>query len=110
MVRLMENIEKRIEELIKILNKANIDYYKYDNPTISDQEYDKYLRELTNLEEKYPEFRKDNSPTTRVGGFVATEFKKIVHEKPMLSLSNVFNEDEIISFDEKIKKEISNPS
>ena len=106
----MENIEKRIEELIEILNKANIDYYKYDNPTISDQEYDKYLRELTNLEEKYPELKKDNSPTTRVGGFVATEFKKIVHEKPMLSLSNVFNEEEIISFDEKIKKEISNPS
>lgn len=106
----MENIEKRIEELIDILNKANIDYYKYDNPTISDQEYDKYLRELVNLEEEYPNLKKDNSPTTRVGGFVATEFKKIVHEKPMLSLSNVFNEDEIISFDDKIKKEISNPS
>ena len=106
----MENIEKRIEELIEVLNKANIDYYKYDNPTISDQEYDKYLRELTNLEEEYPEFKKDNSPTTRVGGFVATDFKKVVHEKPMLSLSNVFNEEQIISFDEKIKKEISNPS
>ena len=48
MVILMKNIEQRIEELVEILNKANIDYYKYDNPTISDQEYDKYLRELTN--------------------------------------------------------------
>ena len=105
----MQNIEKRIEELIEILNKANIDYYKYDNPTITDQEYDSYLRELTVLEEKYPELKKDNSPTSRVGGFVATEFKKVVHEKPMLSLSNVFNEDEIILFDERIKKDIKNP-
>ena len=105
----MNDIEQRMEELIEILNKANIDYYKYDNPTITDQEYDNYLRELINLEEKYPELKKENSPTSRVGGFVASEFKKITHEKPMLSLSNVFNESEIISFDERIKKEISNP-
>lgn len=103
------DINKRIEKLIEILNKANVDYYKYDNPTITDQEYDKYLRELTDLENKYPEFKKDNSPTSRVGGFVATEFKKITHLKPMLSLSNVFNEDEIVLFDERIRKEISNP-
>lgn len=106
----MQNIEKRIEELVEILNKANIDYYKYDNPTITDGEYDKYLKELTDLEEKYPELKKENSPTSRVGGFVATEFKKVVHEKPMLSLSNVFNEDEIISFDERLKKDVSNPN
>lgn len=106
----MKNIEQRIEELVEILNKANIDYYKYDNPTISDQEYDKYLRELTNLEEQYPELKKDNSPTSRVGGYVATEFKKVTHEKPMLSLSNVFNEEEIISFDERIKKDVANPN
>ena len=105
----MNDIEKRMEELIEILNKANIDYYKYDNPVITDQEYDKYLRELTNLEEKYPDLKKDNSPTSRVGGFVATEFKKVTHEKPMLSLSNVFNEDEIIAFDERVRKEVSNP-
>ena len=106
----MEKIEKRIEELVEILNKANIDYYKYDNPTITDQEYDKYLKELNDLEEKYPNLKKDNSPTSRVGGFVATEFKKVIHEKPMLSLSNVFNEEEIILFDERLKKDISNPS
>lgn len=105
----MENIEKRIEELIEILNQANIDYYKYDNPTITDQEYDNYLRELTTLENTYPQYKKENSPTSRVGGFVATEFKKVVHEKPMLSLSNVFNEEEIISFNDRIEKEISNP-
>ena len=105
----MNDIEQRMEELIEILNKANIDYYKYDNPTITDQEYDIYLRELINLEEKYPELKKDNSPTSRVGGFVASEFKKVTHEKPMLSLSNVFNESEIISFDDRIKKEIKDP-
>lgn len=102
-------IEKRMDELIEILNQANIDYYKYDNPTITDQEYDKYLRELNELEEKNPELRRENSPTSRVGGVVIDEFKKVTHEKPMLSLSNVFNEDEIISFDERISKEIKNP-
>ncbi len=105
----MDDVAKRIEELTELLNKANIDYYKYDNPTITDQEYDKYLRELTVLEEKYPDLKKDNSPNARVGGAVIDEFKKVVHEKPMLSLSNVFNESEIIQFDERIRKEVSNP-
>jgi len=102
-------IEKRIDELIEILNKANYEYYVLDNPTITDQEYDKYLRELINLEEKNPKLVRPDSPTHRVGGMVVSEFKKITHEKPMLSLSNVFNEDEIIAFDERIKKEIKNP-
>lgn len=100
--------EKRIEELIKILNKANYEYHVLDNPSITDQEYDKYLRELYNLEEKHPELVRDDSPTKRIGGKVIDEFKKVTHEIPMLSLSNVFNEDEIVNFDEKIRKEISN--
>ncbi len=103
-------IENRINELIEILNKANYDYYVLDNPTITDQEYDKYLRELIKLEDKYPELKRNDSPTSRVGGEVIDEFKKVIHEMPMLSLSNVFNEEEIIDFHEKIKKEIPNPS
>lgn len=102
-------IEKRINELIEILNKANYEYYVLDNPTITDQEYDKYLRELMSLEEENPELVRPDSPTHRVGGQVVSEFKKITHEVPMLSLSNVFNEDEIIAFDERIKKEIKDP-
>ncbi len=102
-------VEKRMDELIEILNQANIDYYKYDNPTITDQEYDKYLKELNELEKEHPQLKRENSPTSRVGGAVIDEFKKVTHEKPMLSLSNVFNEEEIILFDERIRKEIKNP-
>lgn len=102
-------IESRMKELINILNEANHNYYVLDNPTITDQEYDKYLRELINLEEKYPELKQPSSPTSRVGGEVIDEFQKVVHEVPMMSLSNVFNEEEIIAFDERVKKEIPNP-
>lgn len=102
-------VEKRMEELIKILNEANHNYYALDNPTITDQEYDKYLRELINLEEKNPDLKRPNSPTSRIGGEVVSEFKKVKHEIPMMSLSNVFNEEEIKEFDKKIKKEIDNP-
>ena len=103
------NIEKRIEELTKILNEANYNYYILDNPTISDQEFDKYLRELIELEMEYPNLKKDSSPTTRVGGGVIEGFEKVNHTIPMLSISDVFNEEEIIFFDEKIKKEGYNP-
>ena len=96
----------RMNEIIDILNKANYEYYVLDNPTITDQEYDRYMQELIKIEENHPEWIRDDSPTKRVGGEVISEFKKIVHEKPMLSLSNVFNEDEVRSFDEKIKKEV----
>ena len=102
-------VQKRMLELINILNEANHNYYVNDNPTITDQEYDKYLRELISLEEKYPELKIANSPTSRIGGEAVSEFKKIVHEKPMMSLSNVFNEDEIIEFDKRVKKEIKDP-
>ena len=101
----MEELKKRVEELTKILNEANYNYYVKDEPTITDQEYDKYLRELINIENLHPELAKENSPTRRVGGEVIDKFNKVVHEKPMLSLSNVFNEDEIKDFDNKIKKE-----
>lgn len=103
------NIQKRIEELVNILNEANYNYYVLDNPTITDQEYDKYLRELVNLEEKYPEFVLFNSPTKRVGGEVLDKFEKINHKIPMLSLGNVFNEDEVRDFDAKIRKSGINP-
>ena len=102
-------IEARMDELIKLINKANYEYYTLDKPTITDQEYDRYMGELQALEEKYPELKRDNSPTTRVGGQVIDEFKKVTHEIPMLSLGNVFNEDEIMAFDERVKKVVPNP-
>lgn len=99
----MEEAKKRIEELTNILRKANYEYYNMDNPSITDQEYDKYLRELINLEEKYPELADPNSPTKRVGGEAIDKFAKVRHSIPMISLSNVFNEEEIRDFDKRIK-------
>jgi len=99
-------IEKRMEEIIKVLKKANYEYYALDNPTLTDQEYDRYMQELIRLEEEHPELAKEDSPTKRVGGEVISSFKKVVHEKPMLSLSNVFNEVDIRDFDEKIRREV----
>lgn len=99
----------RIEELVKILNEANYNYHVLDNPTITDQEFDKLLRELFILEEKYPELVREDSPTHRVGGVVLDEFQKVTHQIPMMSLGNVFNEDEIRAFDSRIRKEGINP-
>ena len=103
------NAKLRIEELVKLLNDANYNYFVLDNPTITDQEYDKYLRELINLEEKYPEYAQVDSPTKRVGGEVIDKFNKITHKIPMLSLGNVFNEDEVRDFDARIRKTGINP-
>ena len=97
--------EKRINELIEIINKLNYEYYTLDNPSVSDQEYDRYMQELIKLETSYPEYVRDDSPTTRISGETLTDFVKVNHKIPLLSLSNVFNESEVRSFDEKIKRE-----
>ena len=99
----MDEAKKRIQELTSILRKANYEYYNMDNPSITDQEYDKYLRELINLEEKYPSLADPNSPTKRVGGEAIDKFVKVKHSIPMISLSNVFNEEEIRDFDRRIR-------
>lgn len=99
------NIKNRINELIKILKKANEEYYLLDNPSLTDQEYDRYMQELISLEDRYPEYRREDSPTVNVGTKVQDKFSKVTHDIPMLSLGNVFNEDEVRLFDEKIKKE-----
>ncbi|MGM9882074.1 MAG: NAD-dependent DNA ligase LigA [Bacilli bacterium] len=100
-----DKIKNRINELIKILNKANKEYYLEDNPTLTDQEYDRYMGELISLEERYPEYKRNDSPTVNVGTKIQDKFKKVTHKISMLSLGNVFNEDEIRQFDERIRKE-----
>ena len=102
-------MEERYLELIKIINEADYNYHTLDNPTITDQEYDSYLRELYKIEEEHPELIRSDSPSHRAGGKVLDEFQKITHSIPMLSLSNVFNEEEIKLFDERIRKEGINP-
>lgn len=102
-------MKARIDELVEILNEANYNYHVLDQPTISDQEFDKLLRELFILEEKYPEYVREDSPTHRVGGTVLEEFQKVTHAIPMMSLGNVFNEEEIRLFDQRIRKENITP-
>lgn len=105
-----EQIKVKIEELIRILNQANYDYFINDNPTLSDYQYDELINELKELENQYPEFIFPNSPTQKVGGQALDKFEKVVHESPMLSLSNAFSESDLIDFDSKIKKEVGNVS
>lgn len=100
---------ERMLKLIEIINEADYNYHTLDSPTISDQEYDKYLRELFEIETEHPEWIQDTSPTQHAGGKVIDGFEKVTHKIPMMSLSNVFNESEIIAFDERIKKEGINP-
>lgn len=98
-------MKERMNELIEIINEADYNYHTLDNPTITDQEYDKYLRELIEIEEKHPDWIRDDSPTHHAGGKVLEGFTKVTHKIPMMSLSDVFSESEIIAFDERIKKE-----
>ena len=105
----MDKIKNRMNELIEIINKAIYEYYVLDNPTLTDQEYDDAYTELQRLEKEYPELKREDSPTNRVGGEAVDSFKKVNHKTPMLSFDDIFNEDEIIGFDERIKKTISNP-
>ncbi len=102
-------MQERMEELIKIINEADYNYHTLDNPTITDQEYDKYLRELIEIEEEHPSWIRDYSPTQHAGGKIIEGFEKVTHKIPMMSLSDVFSESEVIGFDEKVKKEIPNP-
>jgi len=103
-------MKERVDELIKILQEANYNYYVLDNPTITDQEYDKYLRELITIENQYPELKREDSPTVKVGGEVVDKFDKIRHALPMLSLPNVFNEEEISNFIDKIEEKGFKPT
>ncbi len=103
------DIKKRIDQLINEINRASYEYYALDNPSLSDQEYDDKYNELLRLEEKYPELKRDDSPTNRVGGEAIDKFTKVTHKTPMLSFDDIFNSEEIEMFDERIKKTISKP-
>ena len=102
-------MKERMNELINIINEADYNYHTLDNPTITDQEYDKFLRELILIEEEHPDWVREDSPTQHAGGKIIDSFEKVTHKIPMMSLSNVFSESEIASFDEKIRKENINP-
>ena len=93
--------KERIEELTRILTDANFRYYVQDNPTMPDFEYDRLLRELEELEFEHPELAKADSPTKRVGGEALSQFEKVQHPVPLMSLQDVFSMEELNSFLEK---------
>ena len=102
-------MKDRMDELVKIINEADYNYHTLDNPTITDQEYDQYLREVIEIEEEHPEWIREDSPTRHAGGKIIEGFDKVTHKIPMMSISDVFSESEVIDFDRKIKKEIAHP-
>lgn len=98
-------MEARIKELVNLLNQYAEEYYTKDAPSVSDQEYDRLYRELVELEEAYPELIQKNSPTHRVGGTILTGFEKYQHEYPLYSLQDAFSYEELVSFDQRVRKE-----
>jgi len=100
------DIKNRIDELRALLNQYNYEYHTLDNPTVSDQEFDALQKELIKLEEEHPEFQSPDSPTVRVGNVILDKFEKVSHDVPMMSLSNAFNEDDLLAFDERIQKAV----
>ncbi len=102
-------IENRINSLINQINYHNHLYYQESRIEISDYEFDKLLEELIKLETQYPQLKKNDSPSQRVGGTVLKEFASVEHKRPMLSLANTYSEQEIQDFDNRVKKNISTP-
>ncbi|MGA8942525.1 MAG: NAD-dependent DNA ligase LigA [Thermoactinomyces sp.] len=101
---MLEDAKKRVEELREEINEHNYRYYVLDHPIISDTDYDLLMRELIQLEEKFPELKTPDSPTQRVGGEPLPHFEKVRHSSQMLSLGNAFAEQDLRDFDERVRK------
>ena len=100
------DIKKRIQRLRELINYHDRRYYVDDRPEISDQEYDRLMKELLRLEKAWPEFITPGSPTQRVGGEVMEGFESVRHKLPMLSIDNTYSADEIKKFDERVRKNL----
>ncbi|MCJ0940376.1 NAD-dependent DNA ligase LigA [Mammaliicoccus sciuri] len=104
----MEDLKSRVNELHQLLHRYNHEYHVLDNPTVPDSEYDQLLHELISIEEKHHELKTDDSPTVRVGGPPLSQFEKINHDTPMLSLGNAFNEEDLRRFDQRVREKVDN--
>ena len=100
------DVKVQIEELRKSLNEHNYNYYALDNATISDKEFDLKLKELQALEDKYPEYSDENSPTQRVGGAVTKNFATTAHEKRMYSLDNSYSKEDVLEWQRRVQKSL----
>ncbi|SHN86808.1 NAD-dependent DNA ligase LigA [Desulfitobacterium chlororespirans] len=99
----MSDVSQRIEALREQIEEANYQYYGLDQPTLSDAEYDALLQELIRLEKEHPEFLTPDSPSQRVGGYIAKEFPKVRHAEALLSLDNAFDAGELLEFDRRVR-------
>lgn len=99
-----QDAQHKIQTLSTELEQHNYNYYVLDNPTISDYEFDKLLEELMALEKQFPEFLSPNSPSQRVGGQITKEFKSVKHQYAMLSLSNSYNQEDLLDFDRRVRE------
>ncbi len=100
------HIKQQIDDLTAELKQHNYNYYVLAQPTIGDQDFDLKLKELAKLEEAHPELAHADSPTQRVGGEVTKEFQTVRHRWPMLSLGNTYSEQELLDFDQRVRKAI----
>ena len=98
-------MKTRINELVELLNRYSDEYYRLDNPSVSDADYDRLYRELVDLETAHPELILPNSPTHRVGGKILDGFEKYTHIYPLYSLQDAFSLEELQTFDERVRKE-----
>lgn len=105
----LNEAQARIEKLIEEINHHNHQYYVESNPSISDYDFDMLLKELESLESTYPQFAFDYSPSKRVGGDITKKFETVKHVYPMLSLGNTYSEEEIIDWENRLKKLIDGP-
>ena len=103
-------MNKRMNELVALLNRYASEYYTSDNPSVSDSEYDRLYRELVELEAAYPDQVLADSPTHRVGGKVLDGFEKYSHQYPLYSLQDAFSREELEAFDARVRKELPQPT
>ena len=103
-------MNKRMNELVALLNRYATEYYTSDNPSVSDSEYDRLYRELVELETAYPDQVLAESPTHRVGGKVLDGFEKYSHQYPLYSLQDAFSREELEAFDARVRKEVAHPT
>ena len=103
-------MNKRMNELVALLNRYATEYYTSDNPSVSDSEYDRLYRELLELETAYPDQVLADSPTHRIGGKVLDGFEKYSHQYPLYSLQDAFSREELEAFDARVRKEVAHPT
>ena len=102
--------KEKVRQLRETLRQHNNNYYVLDNPTISDREYDILYRELADIEKEFPHLITPDSPTQRVGGKALEQFDQVAHSVPMLSLDNTYSEDELLAFDERVRRGLGTDS